>query len=593
MASSKRDRKARQVEREKTLPPTFATRRYVVLGMFWIAALALVARAFDQQILHKDFLQSRGADRYLDKVVLPAQRGIITDRRGEVLALTTPVYSVVANPHVLTADAVGLAALAEALGISLRDLRNKLKRNAHSYFTYLKTRMAPSEAHYVLEVARLNKLKGLSLEKGVRRYYPTAEVFSQVVGFTDYQDQGQEGLEREYNRELKGEPGKMLVVRDGRGRIIDDVENIRAPHDGKNLALSLDGRLQFLAYRALKEAVIRNRAVAGSAVLLDVQTGEVLAMVNQPAFNPNGNRSPKGGRLRNRAITDEFQPGSTMKPFVVAAALQQGTVKPDSLIDTSPGYMKVKGGTVRDHDDLKTISLETLLGKSSNVGAAKLALSMAPQTYWTLLHDFGFGEPTDTGFPGESAGRLRPWQSWAQIDQATLAFGYSISVTTLQLARAYAVIANNGVELPVSLLKVDHPPQGHRVISAKTAEEVRTLLEAVTAPGGTAPNAAIPGYRVAGKTGTAKEWDNQQGYEGDRYRALFAGMAPLKHPRLVMVVEIDRPRGVHFYGGQVAAPVFAKVMSEALRLLNVPPDALSRPRPHLTRLATVHTGEGR
>jgi cell division protein FtsI (penicillin-binding protein 3) len=581
--AARRQKRARKVEREQAKLPSFAARRYGVLGIFALAAVVLVWRAFDQQILEKDFLQSEGADRYLDRVEMMAHRGLITDRRGEVLALSTPVDSVAANPRVLRADSPALAPLAESLHMPLGKLRRKLAQSSHKHFVYLKKRMAPSEAKYVLDVARANELDGVQIEREYRRYYPAGEVFAHVLGFTNYQDSGQEGLERAYNTALSGRSGSKLVLRDGHRRVVDDIENIRSPRDGKNLALSLDGRLQYIAYRELKAAVKRNRAIGGTAVILDARSGEVLAMVNQPGFNPNGSRSNRGGRLRNRAVTDVFEPGSTMKPFAVASALELGVVKPDDIIDTAPGYLRVKGGTVRDHHNLKKIDLETLLGKSSNVGAAKLAMAMEREDYWQLLDGFGFGRSTDTGFPAEAGGQLLSWRRWAEIDQATLSFGYGISVSALQLARAYAVLANDGVEEPVTLLKRSDPPKGHRVISARTAEEVRHMLESVTERGGTAPKAAIPGYRVAGKTGTVKKL-GKDGYEDDRYLSVFAGMAPLSHPRLVMVVMINEPRGKNYYGGQVAGPVFSKVMGEALRLLNIKPDALSKSPTRLAQL---------
>jgi cell division protein FtsI (penicillin-binding protein 3) len=579
----KRDRRGRQVQREEAKLPSFTARRYFVLTVFALAASALVWRAVDQQILEKDFLQSEGADRYLDRVDMEAHRGLITDRRGDVLALSTPVDSVAANPRVLRADSPALAPLAEALEMSLDDLRQRLARASQRRFVYLKRRLPPGHAAHVLQVARANELDGVHLEREYRRYYPTGEVFSHVLGFTDHQDAGQEGLEYAYDGDLRGTAGSKLVLRDGRRRVVDDVENIRSPRDGKNLALSLDGRLQYIAYRELKAAVKRNRAIGGTAVLLDARSGEVLAMVNQPGYNPNSSRSSKGGRLRNRALTDVFEPGSTMKPFAVAAALELGAVQPNALIDTSPGFLRVGRSRVRDHHDLGKIDLATLLGKSSNVGAAKLAMAMDKDDFWQVLDGFGFGHSTVTGFPAEASGQLIYWRNWAEIDQATLSFGYGLSVTALQLARAYAVLANDGVLLPTSLLKLEQRPEGERVISEQAAAAVRSMLETVVQPGGTAVQAAVSGYRVAGKTGTSKKL-GPGGYSDDRYRAMFAGMAPASDPRLVMVVMIDEPRGTQYYGGQVAGPVFSRVMGEALRLLNIEPDDLERPQTRLAQL---------
>lgn len=585
--AAKRQKKARKVQRQPAKLPSFRARRYSVLGIFVLAGAALVWRAVDQQILEKDFLQSEGADRYLDKVELEAHRGLIVDRRGEVLALSTPVDSVTANPRVLRPDVSHLKALAEALDMPVKALRKRLRKYAQRRFVYLKKRLPPGHAEHVLKVADGYGIKGIHLERKDRRYYPEGEVFAHVLGFTNSDDQGQEGLERAYDKALKGRPGLKLVLRDGRHRVVDDVESIRSPSDGQNLALSLDGRLQYIAYRELKAAVHRNRAIGGSAVLLDAASGEVLAMVNQPGYNPNGDRSNKAGRLRNRALTDIFEPGSTMKPFAVAAALEQGVVQPSSMVDTSPGRFKVASLTVRDHRNLGRISLKTLLARSSNVGAAKLALSLDKAAYWQMLDALGFGNSPATGYPAESAGRLPYFREWVPVDQATLAYGYGISASALQLAAAYSVLANDGLRLPVTLLKRDEVPQVERVMSERTAADVRYMLEAVTAEDGTAPEARVQGYRVAGKTGTVKKLGRGGGYSDDRYRALFVGMAPVSDPRLVMAVVIDEPRGKYYYGGQVAAPVFSNVMSEALRLLNVMPDALSRPQMRLAQLGGI------
>jgi len=585
--AGRRQKKARKVQRQPTSLPSFGRRRYGVLAIFALAGAALVWRAVDQQIMEKDFLQSEGADRYLERVKQEAHRGLIVDRRGEVLALSTPVDSVTANPRVLQSDTPGLAKLAKALDMPVKALRKRLQRYAQRRFVYLKKRLPPGRAEHVLQVADAYDIKGVHLERRDRRYYPEGEVFAHVLGFTNGKDEGQEGLERAYDKALRGESGLKLVLRDGKRRAVDDVESIRSPRDGQNLALSLDSRLQYIAYRELKAAVHRNRALGGSAVVLDAATGEVLAMVNQPGYNPNGDRSNKRGRLRNRAVTDVFEPGSTMKPFAVAAALEQRVVQPASIIDTSPGRFKVASLTIRDHHDLGRISLKTLLARSSNVGAAKLALSLDKAEYWQILSALGFGASPATGYPAESAGRLAYFRDWVPVDQATLAYGYGVSVSLLQLAGAYTVLANDGLSLPLTLLKRDTVPEGERALSEHTAANVRLMLEAVTAKEGTAPEARVQGYRVAGKTGTVKKLGRHGEYSEDRYRSLFVGMAPVARPRLVMAVVIDEPRGKYYYGGQVAAPVFSNVMSEALRLLNVPPDALSRPQMRLAQLGGV------
>lgn len=569
--SDRRKKKVRKLQRAEQAQPSYVGRRRTVLVLFALATCALVWRAADRQIFEKDFLQAEGADRYLDNVEVPAHRGLITDRNGAPLAVSTPVDSVAANPRVLRLDADSLRPLAKALDMGQDELRERLARYGNRHFVYLQRRLPPARAEQVMAVVKAHGLKGVHLEREYRRYYPDGEVFGHLLGFTDVDDRGQEGLELAYDHELAGQPGLKRVMRDGRRQVVDDIESIRLPRPGKNLALSIDRRLQFIAYRELKAAAVKHRAVSASAVLLDARSGEVLAMVNQPGFNPNGNRSPRGGRLRNRAITDVFEPGSTMKPFTVAAALELGKIKPEARIDTSPGYMKVGRAMVRDHKNLGIIDLATLLSKSSNVGAGKLALSLPREDYWGVMSRLGFGDPTGIGFPGEVGGQLTHPGNWATIDQATLSFGYGVSVTTLQLAQAYAVLAADGMHRPVTLLHRADPPVAERVISARTARVVRRLLEGVVDDEGTGTRAQVPGYRVAGKTGTAKKV-GPEGYSDKKYLALFAGMAPASDPRLVLAVMIDEPRGGKFYGGEVAAPVFAAVMSEALRLLNVPPD---------------------
>lgn len=584
--AARRDKRARQVRREEKALPSYAGRRYAVLALFVLAGVALMWRAVDQQILEKDFLQSEGADRYLAQVEMPAHRGLITDRRGDVLALSTPVDSIAANPRVLGNDAERTVVLAKALDMDAEQLRAKLARYSQRHFVYLKRRMPPAEAAHVMNVVKAHDIPGVHVEREYKRFYPAGEVFAHVLGFTDVDDSGQEGLELALDQTLRGEPGAKLVLRDGRRQVVDDVENIRSPRAGNHLALSIDQRLQFIAYRELKAAVKRNRALSGSLVLLDARSGEVLAMVNQPSFNPNGDRSNHVGRLRNRAMTDVFEPGSTMKPFTIATALDKGTIKPDSLIDTSPGYFRVGAAQVKDSHNLGVIDVATVLSKSSNVGAGRIALGLEKRDLWQVMDKLGFGSSAGTGFPGEVAGQLSDYRRWAQIDQATLSFGYGISVTTLQLAQAYAALANDGVVLPATLLKREQLPEGRRVFTAQSAASVRKMLEAVPTAGGTAPEAAVMGYRVAGKTGTVKKF-GPDGYSDDRYLSLFAGMAPAQNPRIVLVVMINEPHGEKFYGGQVAGPVFSAVMSETLRLMNIAPDAMVDPALRMAQAGEV------
>ena len=543
--------------------------------MLAIAGMALVWRAVDQQIFETDFLQDEGERRHLRTVEVAAHRGMITDREGEPLAISTPVDSVWANPRVLSPDRRELAPLAKALGMKPDALRQILAKRSNRSFVYLKRRITPETAAAVNELLKQRKIKGVGLERGYRRYYPGGEVFAHVVGFTDMDDIGQEGAELAYEEWLRSTAGRKLVIRDGHARVVRDVESIQAPQEGRDLALSIDRRLQYLAYRELKSAVKQHKAKAGSAVILDVRSGEVLAMVNQPAYNPNGSKRGKQGRFRNRAVTDVFEPGSTMKPFTIAAALESGRYHPASMIDTAPGYLKVGRNRVRDHHNLGVIDIPTVIRKSSNVGASKIALDLSGEQLWRLYSAMGFGEVTGVGFPGEVGGQLTPHQNWARIDQATLSFGYGLSVTSLQLARAYAIFASGGVKRPVSLVRVEQPAKGESVISRATARALVAMMESVVGQDGTARQAAIAGYRVAGKTGTVKK-SISGGYSDDRYLSVFAGLVPASDPRLVMVVMIDDPRGEEYYGGEVAGPVFAKVMSGALRLLNIAPDNMEK-----------------
>jgi cell division protein FtsI (penicillin-binding protein 3) len=572
--AAKKQQRIKQYQREQAGVPNAAWRRHLLSAVFVLGGVLLVWRAVDKQVLESDFLQSKGEERYIETVEIEAHRGMITDRRGDVVAMSTPVDTIAANPHLLSASNEKLMPLAQALEMSLAQLKKIISSSSSTYYVRLKRKLQPSEADYVLAVAKANGLKGLYKERSYRRYYPMHEVFSHVVGFTDYEDKGQEGLERVFDKQLAGLPGKKRVLRDGRRQVVEDIENIQMAEDGKHLALSLDARLQYIAYRELKSAVSKNSAISGSAVVLDVKTGEVLAMVNQPGYNPNGNRSSKNGRLRNRAVTDTFEPGSTMKPFVVAAALDFDEVSIGELIDTAPGYFKVRGGVVKDHDVLGEIDLDTLLAKSSNVGAAKLAMRLDSEKYYDFLKRLGFGEPVAFDFPAETSGVLPHWSGWAEIEKATISFGYHLSTNTMQLARAYAALANDGVAVPLTLLKRgDEKIEGRRVFETDSAKAVRQMLTKVVQPGGTATQAAVSNYQVAGKTGTAKKIAVEGGYADDRYVALFAGLAPADNPRLAMVVMVDEPKGKHYYGGLVAGPVFSKTMSEALRLMNVKPDA--------------------
>jgi len=545
--------------------------RLSVVALVLVCAVGvLLWRAVDLSVFRKDFLQEQGDARAMRVVSVPAHRGMITDRNGEPLAISTPVDSVWVNPQEFHASRGQWVKLTKLLGLDLQRTRNLVASRRDKSFVYLKRQIDPDLAKRVMALG----LAGLSLQREYRRYYPTGPVTAHVIGFTNVDDVGQEGLELAYNHWLRGTPGAKRVIKDRLGHIVQNVESIREPRPGKTLHLSIDRRVQYLAYRELKRAVMQNKARSGSAVVLDARTGEVLAMVNQPSYNPNNREDLKGSRYRNRAVTDVFEPGSTIKPFTIAAALDDGHIKPSTTIDTSPGYYRVSGNLIRDDGNYGRIDITTIIKKSSNVGASKISLSIPPRDLWKTLTDVGFGMTTGSGFPGESGGLLNPYQSWQRIERATLAFGYGLSVTTLQLAHAYTALADDGCLPPISFVRQDTPRSScHRVLPARTTREVRHMLEAVVTKGGTGTRAAIPGYQVAGKTGTVKKV-GANGYSDRLYDAIFAGMAPASNPRLVMVVCIKEPRAGKFYGGLVAAPVFEKVMAGALRLLDVPPDNL-------------------
>ncbi|MGE5153009.1 MAG: peptidoglycan D,D-transpeptidase FtsI family protein [Bdellovibrio bacteriovorus] len=569
MASPRR--RTRRPETEPT-PPNLRLRRRLLLSALSLATLTLVSAVFYRQVIDTDFLQKQGAARYLRDGEIAARRGMILDRNGEPLAVSTPVETVWADPRLLATRLDAIPPLAKTLGLDTKELEAKVLADPKRAFVYLKRRVSFHEARAVRELIASRDVPGVDFETEYRRYYPGVEVFGHVLGFTDVEDRGQEGMERAYDKWLAAEPGQRRVIQDGRRRIVDEVEQIRPPRHGKDLVLSLDRRLQFLAYRELKAAVAEHKAVGGTAVVLDVATGEVLAMVNQPGYNPNDLRGGDSERRRNRALTDTMEPGSTVKPLVVAAVLERGLVKPTTRIATGGGSYAVANGVVRDVHSYGTLDVTGIITKSSNVGAVKLAQMMDYKGLWTLYDQLGFGHKTGVEFPAETRGTLRPHKAWRPFEHATMAFGYGLSVTAMQLAQAYSVLAADGIKRPVTLIKREEIPEGTRVLSEHTAKAVRAMLETVVGPGGTAQRAAIPGYRVGGKTGTAKKANGKRGYTTGRYQSVFAGLAPAGNPRLVMVVMIDEPRGKSYYGGIVAAPVFAKVMEGALRLFNVPPD---------------------
>ena len=563
----------------------YPVRSALVAFGFAAFAVLLAYRIVDLHVLRKDFLQDEGDARSIRVVETVAHRGMILDRNGEPLAISTPVDSVWANPQKLVTTRDRWPALAHALGMKTNQLEQILAGKANREFVYLKRQIHPDRAQQILSM----HLPGVSLRREYRRYYPAGEVCGHLLGFTNIDDVGQEGVELEYQDWLQGKNGSKRVLKDLYGQTIEDIESIKVAEPGKDLYLSIDRRLQYLAYRELKAAVQKHNARSGSAVLLDVNTGEVLAIVNQPSFNPNNRRGLTGNRYRNRAVTDVFEPGSTIKPFTVAAALKSGLFTPDSMIETGPGTMKIGHNLVRDTHNHGTIDVRRVIQKSSNIGASKLALAIPPEAFWQVLNDAGFGNITDSGLPGESSGILTLPRHWREFERATLSFGYGLSTTTLQLAQAYSIFATNGKLRKVTFQRTsaaDVPP-AKRIIPAKIAREVRNMLEMAVHPGGTGMRAQIQGYRVAGKTGTVHV-STQGGYEENGYDSVFAGFAPASHPRLVMVVMIKEPRDGEYYGGVVAAPVFARVMAGALRLMNIPPDDLNSLKPRMAELEKQH-----
>ncbi len=556
---------------------SFHLRSMSVAAAFVLAAAGLLWRAVDLQLIDREFLQNQGNERFMRVAAIAAHRGTITDRFGEPLAVSTPVDSVWANPRELALAPEQLPRLATALKREPNELARRVTSNLNRQFLYLARHMQPGEAAKI----RALGIPGVYTAREYRRYYPAGEVAGQVLGFTDVDDAGQEGLELAFDHWLAGEDGAKRVIQDNLGRVVQDVESIRPTRPGRDLVLSLDLRIQYLAYRELKAAIRAQRARSGSVVVLDVTTGEVLAMVNQPAYNPNDRDQRKPGAYRNRAATDILEPGSSIKPFIIAAALASGRYSGSSIVDTAPGFYKVGVKVIEDKRNLGAIDLATILARSSNVGMARIALSLEPGQIYTTLTRLGFGQVTSSGYPGESAGVLANYSHWRPIGIASLSYGYGLSVTPLQLAHAYATIGAFGISRPVSFLRIDAPVPGERVLDEGVARQLVQMLEAVVTPAGTGPQAAIPGYRVAGKTGTA--WKaNAGGYSTDRYMAVFGGVAPATLPRLAAIVIIDEPGAGLYYGGDVAAPVFARVVGGALRLLAVAPDApIERPEQEL------------
>ena len=565
------------------LKPVDRWRRFLVLGVLAVGSLLVCGRAFHLQVVKRDFLTQQGDKRQVRVVALPGHRGAIRDRRGEPLALSAPVDSIWCVPSELLASPEHVGALAKVLKQTPRELTQFLDERATRQFVYIERSLPPDEARRVLAL----KAPGVFSTREYRRYYPAGEIAGQIVGFTDVDGRGQEGMEMSHDETLRGIAGKRRVIRDAKARIVEDTAEAVPAQPGVDLALSMDLRLQYLAYRELKNAVQANRAKGGLVVVADARTGDLLAVASQPGYNPNNVEDRKPGRMRNRAIVDSFEPGSTVKPLLVAQALEIGAYRPNSHIDTGAGWMQVGRLTVRDIHAQGDADLATLLAKSSNVAAAKIGMQIGAENVWQGYQKFGLGDRVASGFPGESAPLLRPYMQWGQIATVTASYGYGLSVNALHLVRAYSALGNDGLmpHLRLTMDQAQQPPQ--RAVSAQTARELRRMLEAVAMRGGTASRAAIPGYRVAGKTGTVRKVAATGGYDAERHQSVFIGMVPAENPRLVGLVMIDEPGAGDYYGGVVAAPVFSNVLQGALRLLQIAPDACSTDCPSPVPAAQV------
>jgi cell division protein FtsI (penicillin-binding protein 3) len=546
-------------------PPNVRARLYLVLMVLALGGTGLLVRSFDLQVMRKDFYQHQGDARFLREIAIPTSRGMITDRHGEPLAVSTPVESIWANPRVLLSHRERLPQLAHALGMPEDVLEQRLAQRADREFVYLRRHLGPDAAQAIIELG----VPGVNSQREFRRFYPGGEVMAHVIGYTNIDDRGQEGLELAFDEWLSGQPGSQRVIRDRLGRVVENVELVRAPQPGRELALTIDRRIQYLAYRELKAAVIEHHAASGSVVVLDVETGEILAMVNTPSYNPNSRASGDPAARRNRAVTDVLEPGSVIKPFTVIAGLESGQFRPETVIDTTPGRLQVARHVVRDVHNFGPVDMTRLLTKSSNVAAVRIAMALPNEHLHDAFRRFGFGEFTGCGFPGESAGILPSPRTWGVLEKATLSYGYGLSSTALQVAQAYSALGNGGrLRAPTFVRGALNPETA--VLDPQLARLVVNMLETVTGSEGTAQLASIPNYRVAGKTGTSRK-AVAGGYQS-RYISLFAGLVPASRPRLAAVVVINDPAGDHYYAGLVAAPAYSRIMEGALRLMDIPPD---------------------
>ncbi|HWP20296.1 MAG TPA: penicillin-binding protein 2 [Burkholderiaceae bacterium] len=530
----------------------------------------LLCRAVYIQVIGTDFYQRQGEIRYARTLTLPANRGRIIDRNGLILATSVPAPSIWAIPKDLEAGRAEKRELAKLLGMTLGDLEKRLGDNPN--FVWLKRQVDETVAERVRKLG----IKGVHQVREYKRKYPEGEAAAHVVGFTNVEDRGQEGIELAFQDELAGRNGTRRVIKDRLGRVVEDIGESVNPVDGRDIELAIDSKVQFFAYQRLRDAVAEHKAKAGSVVVLDVQTGEVLALANYPSYVPDDRQNLTGAQLRNRALTDTFEPGSTMKPFIAALAMETGRVRSDTVLNIAPGYIQVTGSTIRDAHRHDALTVAEVIQKSSNVGTVKMAMQMHPREMWELYTQIGLGQRPQLRFPGAVSGRLRPYKTWKPIEQATMSYGYGLSVSLFQLARAYTVFARDGELIPVSILKNPEPTGGIRVFSPQTAQSVRRMLQMAAGPGGTAPKAQTIGYSVGGKTGTAHKQEGK-GYASNKYRSWFVGLAPVEHPRIVVAVMVDEPSNGKYYGGDVAAPVFAEVVQQTLRMMGVPPDIEVRP----------------
>ena len=563
-----------------TSSPLLASKTPVWRSKFIVAAIALAfmglaARAAYVQVLGNDFFQRQGEVRFARTLELPANRGRILDRNGLILASSVPAPSIWAIPEDIVATKPQLVELARLLEMSIAELNKKLA-DEDKNFVWIKRQVDDAAAQKITALG----IKGIYQRKEYKRQYPEGETIAHVVGFTNIEDQGQEGMELAFNKELGGRAGSRRVIKDRLGRVVEDTREQVPPVDGKDLQLSIDSKMQFVAYQKLRDAVIANKAVAGSVVMLDAITGEVLAMANYPSYVPDKRQNMSGNQLRNRALTDTFEPGSVMKAFTVGLALESGRVKPETQIQTAPGRLQITGSTISDAHPHGVLTVQEVIQKSSNVGTVKMAMQMQPREMWEVFSQAGFGQKPQIAFPGVVSGRLRPYKTWRPIEQATMSYGYGLSASLFQMARAYTVFGHDGQIIDATMLKSDEPAAGVQVFSAKTARDVRKMLQMAAGPGGTGQKAQTLGYSVGGKSGTAyKQVGKSYGTDKDRkYRGWFVGMAPIDKPRVIVAVMIDEPRAGKYYGGEVAAPVFSELVQQALRMKGVQPDMTVKPQ---------------